>query len=379
MPAPEKVTDSQVAEKLESGAELSATERKHAMSLPKDSDTNAPVAEETDDSDAETVDENESTGIAKDDESDDTGTTDAPEKKAAVKTEASPSEKPGDKTAAKSPESDEVSAESRKKIEAELEKPEGHEDLTGYTPREVGLFFDMKKQRLRAQRAEEENETLKFERMQNDLKAKEAAGKKPDAEVVEDEDPLKDRDDSDLLTVADVKKLLKGNKPAKTEEPAKAVDPMLTQLYIQNQKLEARMTLKEKGVNDLDDVLAYAEDVLGKDADATAYLTKVAEKKGNIVLATYNLIRGSSRWSQVEAAIKKSRGELPAENVKRAEKIEENEKKTKTTGPGGSAAVPGEYTVGEIAKMSTVEFAALPKAKRKAIMEKYGSNPNRSV
>jgi hypothetical protein len=368
----------EVEAKIQKGETLSKEEEKFVKSTPKSSDPSAPVVEEEEE--AEIPDDDAPSGIKKEksaEEESEPGKPAAPEKKAADEAEESPSEKKEAKAAdGKSPEKDEITAEVRKKLEKELEKPEGHEDLSGYSPKEVGLFFDLRKQRARAQRAEEENELLKFERMQGQLKEKE----KPAEKLAQEEDPFAGRDDDDILTVADVKKLLGARKEAPAAKGDGEITTM-TQLLIQNQKLEARITLKEKGISDMDEVIDYAQDILGGDPDAKEYLTRVAAKKGNVVLATYNLIKASPKWPDVEKAVRTAKGEkIPAENQERARKLEENEKKVRTTGAGGGGATNSdEYTVGEILSMSTDDFGKLPKAKRRAIMEKYGSTPNRSV
>lgn len=368
-----------VLDKVQKGEDLTPEEKESVMSRPNKAEEfeDQDNTEETKEPDAP---ESESTGIKKSEESD--SKQPAPLDKKVADAEVSPSEKTAAKTdASKSADKDEISAETRKSLEKELEKPEGYEDLSSYTTKEIGLFYDLRRQRARARKAEEENESLKFERMQRQLKEKEQQ-KAPAPEKVEapDKDPFEGRDGSDVLTVEEARELYKTLK-AKPEAPKQPQEnKALTELYIRTQKTEARITLKEKNIHDFDDVVNFAEDALGTDQEAKDYLLQVHERGGNVALATYNLVKASNKWPEIEKSIRVARGNnIPQDNLRRAEKLEENEKKVKTTGPGGGAPPTDEYTVEEIRGMSVEDFAALPKKKRALIMEKYGSNPNNSV
>lgn len=372
----------EVAEKIEKNLPLSKEEEVYVKSTPKSSDPAQAVIEE-EAGEEEKTDFDKPSGIKK--EGDKKPGIDAPEK--SEQPEESPSEKKAPAKTADAKPSDEVSADVKTRLEAELAKPEGLEDLTDFSQRERAYFFQMRKDRSRRQKVEEENELLKFERLQGQLKEKQkpAAPEKGKAapEIVEEEeeaDPLEGRDPEDLLTVKDVQTILA--KQGKKAPAANENEAFVRGLYLRNQMLEARLTLKEKNVNDLDDIIGFAQEALGGDEDAKAYISRVADNGGNVVLATYNQIKASAKWPEIEKAVRVAKGKkAPTENKERAERLEKNENKVRTTGAGGGGGgdESDEYTVGEVIEMPTEDFAKLPKEKRRAIMEKYGSTPNRSV
>ena len=179
------------------------------------------------------------------------GTTAKPESKEA-ESGAVPPKKTDDP--AQPAEADAQAAESEK-IKKELEKPEGFEDLSSFTPRERGLFFESRRQKRRAQNAELELDTFRFEQAQQRLKEKEAAKEPPASSgptPEEIESLFEGREDDDIPTVGEIKNLFKKKAPAKAEakEAPKEADPA-TRLYQQSQinlvraqKVEANMTLK---------------------------------------------------------------------------------------------------------------------------------------
>lgn len=108
-----------------------------------------------------------------------------------------------------------------KRFNNEVAKPEGSEDFTGWTEAEIGYFRQMRAERSRAKRAEDERDILRL----NELKRKQAEEAKPKEEVKE-VDPFEGRDPEDPLTVKDLKILMAKKPEAKKEEPAKPLfDP----------------------------------------------------------------------------------------------------------------------------------------------------------
>lgn len=272
-------------------------------------------------------------------------------------------------------------------VEAELAKPDDQQDLSKFKddPVLLGLYWDLKKQRRKNQKLEQENRELKFADLKRALKenAEEAA----EGEEDEEEDPLAGREDDDILTVADVKKLLAKKPAPKEKKPAEgegAAKPIVTAAQIRTQSVEADARLKAKGVTDFTEVSSYAEYALAGDLEAQEELRDTALAGGNVAEKTYWLVRGSKKWPAIQKALageggeKKTGAKKPSsENLSRAERIQQNGKKIKTTGAGGGGAVPvGEYSVEQIAAMSPKDFGKLPKATQDAILLKFGSEPN---
>ena len=323
-------------------------------------------------------DQPESTGIKKPGakkESDD-GKTDKPENNESDEgTEGDePSDDKDGKTGEAADDEPGIAPEVRTKIEGELDKPEGAEDLTGFSPREKGVFWELRKERLKRQRAEQETDELRFEKLKTELK-KEVA---PEAEPDEEADPFAGKEDDDLLTVAEVKAALKKLKAPAEKPKGPAPKPLMSPDEIRVHKVEANTLLERKGIKDFYDVIDYAETAFGQDPDIAHYLRVVKAKGNNVALAAYHMIKGSAKWPAIEAAIAKSKGgKIPDGNKERAKKIEDNTKKIRTTGGGGNAPAPSdEYTFAEIEAMTPRDFGRLPKKTRDAILEKFGSNPN---
>lgn len=299
-------------------------------------------------------------------------------------------EPPAEEPAAEKPEGEEKPAEGaaketpeqrRELINAELEKPDDKVDLSKFTPVEIGLYWDLKKTRRKNQALDAENRDLRFKDVQRRLKERgKPAAEEPPAEEVEEEDPLAGREDEDLLTVADVKKLLGGKgKPGRQAPP-----PLISATELRLQRVEANTKLKDKGITDFNEVVDLAQEALEGDEDARLELQETALNGGNIAEKTYYLIKGSKKWPEIEKRLKpaakpgdKKPPVASAEDLARAKKLKDNAGKTRTTGaPSGGGAQPGEFTVEEVAAMSPAEFGRLPKKTQDAILWKFGSTPN---
>lgn len=282
----------------------------------------------------------------------------------------------------------EVITEERKAlIAAEVDKPRELHDLTKFSQVELSLYWDLRKSRRKNQRLEEELEIARVTNVVKDLKAKE---EEKEEKTAEDEDPLKDKADDDLLTVADVKKLLASTKP-KPKPQEKPVQPLRTPAELRVEKIEAESRLRAKGVEDFHDVIDFAEAALKDDKEAIEILRETAQEGGNTAEKTYWLIKGSAVWPKIEKVIANEKAKTngakapekkapPKENIDRVKKLEENDNKIKTTGAAeGASAETGEYTVEEIRNMTISDIRKLPKETRRKILEKYGSEPNYSV
>lgn len=291
--------------------------------------------------------------------------------------------KPEEKTPAENSSSEEIPEDRKKLIQAEIEKPEHLADLSKLkSPVEIGLYWDLRKARRKNQKLEEELEISRVANVVKDLKSKEEIS-------TEEDDPLKDKEDEDLLTVADIKKIFakSKSKPKPQEKPAQ---PLRTPTELRVEKIEANSILMSKGIEDFNDVIDFAESALKDDKEAIDILRDTAKSGGNVAEKTYWLIKGSPVWPKIEKIISdekaKSNGKkepdkkaLPKENLDRIKKMEENDGKIKTTGASdGASAETGEYTVEEIRNMTISDIKRLPKKTRMMILEKYGSEPNYS-
>lgn len=365
-----EITDASVLAKIEKGEELSPAEQEHLKSSPAaEGHPSAPEAKEEDPDDIV---------IKKDGSGSDT-----PKK--------SEEENPAETSADAGKEKKQTPEERQKLIEAELVKPEAEQDLSKFSDSEIGTYWDLRRERKRRQKAEEENEVLKIERIADRLK-KELA---PEPKKEEEADPLAFLDgkaDDDILTVAEAKQLAKAlkAKPAakKEDEPAKEEPKpkmLRTVEQVQVESKEADTRLKAKGIDDFYEVTDFAADVLKDDEDARDILRETAKAGGNTAEKTYWIIRGSKAWPQIKKAIetqrekvkKPEKKEVPSDNERRAKRLEENDGKIKTTGAGtGAAGEVGEYSNEEIAAMSIDDIKKLPKETRKLILKKFGSEPN---
>lgn len=276
-------------------------------------------------------------------------------------------------------------AERKKLIEAEAEKPIDQAKIEDYSPSERALFFELKKERRKRQEAQVEADTLKFQKLKEEEKAR---LKREEEAAAEEEDPFEGKEDDDILTVAEVKKALKlGKKQAKAAPAEKETVP--DDFQKRANLMQERVWLYEAKEQHADvlEVVGYADELLRDDKEAEAEVRDVIRRGGNACLAIYNLIKTHPKFPEIEAKIKAKAGKpaeaAPAkkedkpsaeeeakERKERAERIEKNKEKPKTTGAGGGAAVQtGEYSVQELLDMPDKEFAKLPKEKRDRILQ----------
>jgi len=289
-----------------------------------------------------------------------------------------PAEKDAEAAKAKEKEAADTTAaevERKKSIEAAAEKPLDEVDITGYSPTERALFFELRKERRKRQDSQRETDTLKFQRAKEEAREqleREKAEAEAKATEEAEHDPFNGLDDDDLLTAAQLKKILAGKKEAPA---APAADQRLQTLQMENWVLRA----KEKAP-DLNLVLPYADKLLINDEDAKAEVADVHRRGGNVVLATYNLVKAHPDWPAIEAKLKAEGGKTDVQkkieeeartNQERAERIETNKKKPVTTGAGGGAAASGDYTIQELLDMPEAQFGKLPKSQRDRILETF--------
>jgi hypothetical protein len=267
-------------------------------------------------------------------------------------------------------------AERKKIIEEAAEKPLDEVDIKDYSPTERALFFELRKERRKRQESQAETDTLKFQRAKEEAKAqleRERVEAEAKAKEEADHDPFQGLEDDDLLTAGQIKKILAGKK--ESSKPVPESDLKLQKLQMENWALRA----KDKAP-DLQMVLPYADTLLINDEEAKAEVAEVFRRGGNVVLATYNLIKSHPKWPEIEAKIKADGGSTEQQkkadeeartNKERAERIEANKKKPVTTGSGGGAAASGDYSIQELLDMPEHQFAKLPKSQRDRILETF--------
>ncbi len=367
----------EIEKKIENNEELTKEEQKKVLGAPESSDEE----EEIDPSKTVIKADDEAAEDEDDEEEDEDG-----DGKKKVDAEENPSEK-GAKPATAKKEADDAAkqAERRKLIEAEAEKPIDQADIEQYSPSERALFFELKKERRKRQEAQAEADTLKFQKKKDDEK-KRLEREREAAEA--EEDPFEGKEDDDILTVAEIKKALKLGKKQPKAEPKEetATDELQQRANLMQERVWLYEARDKHG--DVNEIVPYADELLRGDKEAEAEVRDVVLRGGNPVVAIYNLIKTHPKFPEIEAKIKAKAGkpaEAPTEkgkkpsaeeeaktNKERAERIEKNKEKPKTTGSGGGAAPQtGEYTIQELLDMPDKEFARLPKEQRDRILQKF--------
>ena len=374
-----------INEKLAKGEALTAEETKEVMSMPNAEGAVVEVDED------DKIDWNEA---------EDLGPDGKPIKKEPDKTKEEP-KKEEKKTQEPAKQSEEKSKETQTppktepekedifvRLERELAKPDGQEDLSKYTEREKAYFHQMKRDRKAKQVAEEARDAALF----REIKAK----KEPEKETPPEEDiitKLEKKDPTDFLTVKEVTeivKTLKAEKPKPSAAYPDGMSPMKRRFLIACEK-EAR-----QGKEDWDEVTELSEELIKNNPE---YLTQIAQAMvdgENPAEKTYQLIKADKDFktllpvaqARVQARRKPAttQEKTPEEKAKEQkakeaeDALENNANKTKTTahaaggGAGGAEnveAIDG-YKIEEIMKMSDLTFSKLPKATRNKFLQKYG-------
>lgn len=253
------------------------------------------------------------------------------------------------------------------KAEKELAKEAGMEDLSGFTPREKGLFYELRRQRRRAQRAEVEKKEMEHKLVQK--RAEEE--KEADVDIETESKKIFDgKEDDDLLTVKEARKLVELTK--KGRKQPKDMTGQIAYLRYQIGKLEL-----SKKYPDADTVLSLTDELFDNDSieaiQAKEEVKEAYNSGGNFVEVMYNQIKSHPKFSELD----KKNTAKPAEATgpknpdledqkKRATKLAEE--KTRTTGGAGGGATGAEITLEEASKMSPKEYAKLPEKTRKRLL-----------
>ena len=267
------------------------------------------------------------------------------------------------------------------------------EDLKDFTPREKAYFYQMRRDRKLRQEAEADRDAALF----RESKLKSDKKEEKPKEV----DPLEGKDPEDFLTVGEVRELLKkqNEKPAedRTEKEDKALRVMQMN-YLKLSEKEAKA-----GRDDFDAVMELAPDLISKDEKALREVAERTQNGENPAVVMYDLIKNHKEFetlypaAEVKAKARKEAQDtagkkvtpgapssVPAstpeqkakeEKAKQAEKaLEDNTNRTKTTAHVSSveSKPAGELTMEEIAKMSDLSFAKLPKNVREKYLKKFG-------
>ncbi len=267
------------------------------------------------------------------------------------------------------------------KLEKELVKPEGGEDIKDFNTREQAYFWQMRKDRKAKQKAEHDLNAALF----REIKLKK--GKELEEKPPEEKDPFEGREEEDFITVSDAKKIMAAKKEAPKEADTTPIFDNIRMAFINMCDDRAR-TAHE----DFDVVMElHSEIALPKEE----YQKKVAMelfKGGDPVETAYQLIKADPDFLKLKPAAElrvkarqKDEGTKKPPPVGSPEAIaaqaalEKNKDKLKTTAHAGGEGAPGEgsdtiegYTLTQIINMSDLEFADLPKKTRDIFLEKYG-------
>jgi len=261
------------------------------------------------------------------------------------------------------------------KVEEQLDRPEGSEDLSAFSDVEKGLFYEARRQRKRAQDAESERDVLKFQKIKGDVNPEDKTNETEESD-----------DDDDFVTKGDVKKAVQDavKSTGKDKGGAEAsVDPMVSN-YLAMCDVTAKSQHK-----DYEEVLECSQEIIATNPAAQMEVAKALKDGRNPALVMYSLIKGDPKFETILpiaqarlASVKKDKEsttstESKKETVKKAEetekKLADNKKKPTTsahhTGGEGSGKV---ISYMDFIGMSDQEFSNRPKAERDQLLKKYG-------
>ena len=350
---------------------LTDEEIKIVMSQPNPEDSNVVNQEEVEEA-FKGVELEDDNGIIIEDEDKDK---DKEEDKSKDKKEDEKKSEPSkDKKDEKTPTKDEATIEGMDKINVELLKPEGSEDLSKLTPAEKGLFWELRRTRKRAQEAEKERDLLRLE------KAKEIAKQEEEADKKGEED---DTDDDEFVTMGKIKKLLSSTAATKTETTE-------TTFYRQT----ALKLFSEQAAAKYDDyslVISLHDEIVKDNPEYQKEIAQAFRDGENPAVKMYNLIKTDPKFEKLKPvaearvnATKDKAGKKDQESeeekqrkikeAKEAEdKLKENKDKPKTSAHHSGADTEGKViTAADLFNMSDSDFAKLSKEKREKILRKYG-------
>lgn len=279
------------------------------------------------------------------------------------------------------------------KLERELVKPEGAENLNDFSPREKAYFYQMRRDRKSRQKAEEERDRALF----RESKLKEE--KKPEPE----KDLLEGRDEDDIVTVKEVRELLGKKLKAEVTKPVDSESNEVSQKiqvrYLQMCEKEARLSHPD----DFDAVMELADELLPNNENGLREISDRTRSGENPAEVMYQVIKKHQEFqvlypaAELRAkakrppeAAKEMPGTTPSapvltpedkakeEKARQAEKaLEENNNRPKTTAHVSSreGKAAEELTLQEITAMSDREFSKLPRRVRQKYLDSMGVGP----
>jgi hypothetical protein len=258
------------------------------------------------------------------------------------------------------------------KVNKELDKPEGQEDLAGLSEREKGLYYALKGERKKRQKAEEDRDEVLF----RDVKARKVAEAKEAADKAKPEPDLDitiDGEDDDFMTVKEAKKIVdtlkKGRSNPKGDDLEVAAQnrnhTMLIAEMSARDVIESRVNGGQKDLPDFDTTMKIGELIIEGNPEYQKEIYKAYKTGRNPALTTYDLVRKDPKFASLYGTKKddKPAEDKAKEGKENLKKIEENEGKPKTSGAkgGGSAADLEGYTAEQLIAMTPREFRKVPK------------------
>lgn len=381
-----EITREAVQEKLDKGETLTKEETSFVMSLPPDG-----VAERASDDDGEDIFKDaeeigpDGKAIVTDKTSQDDKDKKAAEEKAAKeKADADEAAKKKSEEEAKAKaETDKAVKEKSDgdsfygKVEKDLALSDKDVNLEGYSEREKGLYWALRKERKDRQQAEADRDAERFDRIKRDKIAAEQAKK------AKEEEP--DEDDEAFLTKGELKKREREKEEARQAEEAANTRKVIlrTQGIAAHGIVEARK-VKGEELPDYDKTMAIGEVLVQDNPEMIKKIQDAWADGKNAALVTYDIVRNDPRFKSLynpgeapKPAEKKEEKppEKKDEGKENLKKIDENTKKPKTSGAEGGAGAQGdygEYTFDQLVKMSTSDFRKVPKGIREKFLKDVG-------
>lgn len=265
------------------------------------------------------------------------------------------------------------------KVERTLALEDKDINLEGYSDKEKGLFWELRKERKARQQAEADRDAERFERIKKEKLAEAEAKKKADEKPEEGDD--------EFLTKGEIKKREKAEREARDAElSARARAVVIQTSNITAHGIVENRRAKGEDLPDYEKVMELGAVIIEGNEDYAKKIKEVWTKGGNAALACYDIIRKDPRFKSLynpEAPVVKKEEKAPDkpadEKTKEAgkenlKKIEENEKKPPTSGAhgGGGEGDYGDYTADQLIKMSMSEFKKVPRKIREKFLKDNG-------
>lgn len=316
----------------------------------------------------------------------------APKEEPAKPEAATPAAQPTSKATAAPPETPAAEPAKETPAAAGTETPTGQEgepdkgkveaaldaatppDMKGWTDREVGLYYAMRRERRGRQTAEKERNTLQFRQLREEIMAREPAKPKEGEEAEPGADDLVPR------------KFVE----TKVSEAVRASAQENWGLRLRLDEMEARQDR-----TDFVEVMLAGKSIIAETPDYQDDIREAFERGENLAITTYNLIKSDQRFTSRLQEHRTLKGTTPAQptkqpaqapqsptkeivspHVQAAEKVKQNAGKPITSGAaaaGGGGEPQTGKTIRDYLKMTPQEFGALPMAEQDRILLELGS------